>query len=205
MEVFFDFFRIKIKKLIFFELFFKNLLLFFYKSIIIVAKWGKVAESDVFSLIIPTLNNKLYERRVKMSFVGSFKHSLDAKKRVFIPAKFREELGEEFYITRKFDTYLSIYTAEDWEIYVDKIQQLPETVALEVQEFLLGIAQKCVPDANGRIILDDRLAEHAQINKNIVFVGGGRQIRIWSEEIWDEREKNRNLERIRETMYQYGL
>ena len=92
-----------------------------------------------------------------MSFVGSYKHSLDAKKRVFIPAKFREELGEEFYITRKFDTYLSIYTAEDWEIYVDKIQQLPETVALEVQEFLLGIAQKCVPDANGRIVLDDKL------------------------------------------------
>ena len=178
---------------------------FLIKSIIIVAKWGKVAESDVFSLVIPTFNYKLYERRVMMSFVGSFKHSLDAKKRVFIPAKFREELGEEFYITRKFDTYLSIYTAEDWEIYVDKIQQLPETVALEVQEFLLGIAQKCVPDANGRIILDDRLAEHAQINKNIVFVGGGRQIRIWSEEIWDEREKNRNLERIRETMYQYGL
>ena len=140
-----------------------------------------------------------------MSFVGSFKHSLDAKKRVFIPAKFREELGEEFYITRKFDTYLSIYTAEDWEIYVDKIQQLPETVALEVQEFLLGIAQKCVPDANGRIVLDDKLAEHAQINKNIVFVGGGRQIRIWSEEIWNEREKNRDLERIRETMHQYGL
>ena len=144
-------------------------------------------------------------RESNMSFVGSFKHSLDAKKRVFIPAKFREELGDEFYITRKFDTYLSIYTAEDWEIYVDKIQQLPETVALEVQEFLLGIAQKCVPDSNGRIILDDRLAEHAQIDKNIVFVGGGRQIRIWSEEIWNEREKNRNLERIRETMYQYGL
>lgn len=140
-----------------------------------------------------------------MSFVGSFKHSLDAKKRVFIPAKFREELGEEFYITRKFDTYLSIYTAEDWEIYVDKIQQLPETVALDVQDFLLGIAQKCVPDANGRIILDDRLAEHAGIIKNIVFVGGGRQIRIWAEEIWNEREKNRDLASIREIMNQYGL
>ena len=77
-----------------------------------------------------------------MSFVSSFKHSLDAKNRVFIPAKFREELGDEFYITRKFDTYLSIYTAEDWEVYVDKIQKLPETEALEVQDFLLGIAQK---------------------------------------------------------------
>lgn len=140
-----------------------------------------------------------------MSFVGSYKHSLDAKKRVFIPAKFRDELGEEFYITRKFDTYLSIYTAEDWEVYVDKIQQLPETVAIEVQDFLLGVAQKCVPDASGRIILDERLAAHAGINKNIVFVGGGRQIRIWAEEIWNERESKRDLAKIREIMNQYGL
>lgn len=140
-----------------------------------------------------------------MSFVGSYKHSLDAKKRVFIPAKFRDELGEEFYITRKFDTYLSIYTAEDWEVYVDKIQQLPETVAIEVQDFLLGIAQKCVPDASGRIILDERLAAHAGINKNIVFVGGGRQIRIWAEEVWNERESKRDLAKIREIMSQYGL
>ena len=140
-----------------------------------------------------------------MSFVGSYKHSLDAKKRVFIPAKFRDELGEEFYIPRKFDTYLSIYTAEDWEVYVDKIQQLPETVAIEVQDFLLGIAQKCVPDASGRIILDERLAAHAGINKNIVFVGGGRQIRIWAEEVWNERESKRDLAKIREIMSQYGL
>ncbi len=140
-----------------------------------------------------------------MSFVSSFKHSLDAKNRVFIPAKFREELGEEFYITRKFDTYLSIYTAEDWEEYVDKIQKLPETEALEVQDFLLGIAQKCVPDSNGRIILDERLAAHAGIKKNIVFVGNGRQIRIWAEEIWDQREQNRDLDKIRQIMNSYGL
>ena len=50
-----------------------------------------------------------------MSFVGSYSHSMDAKKRVFIPSKFRDDLGEEFYITRKFDAYLSIYTAEDWK------------------------------------------------------------------------------------------
>ena len=90
-----------------------------------------------------------------MSFVGSFKHSLDAKKRVFIPSKFREDLGEEFYITRKFDTYLSIYTADDWAAYVEKIERLPESEAVEIQDFLLGAAQKCVPDASGRIILDE--------------------------------------------------
>ena len=140
-----------------------------------------------------------------MSFVGSYKHSLDAKKRVFIPSKFRDDLGEEFYITRKFDTYLSIYTADEWQAYVEKIEKLPESEAVEIQDFLLGAAQKCVPDSSGRIILDDQLAKHAGIVKNIVFVGVGKQIRIWAEEIWSERESTRNLEQMRAKMMQYGL
>jgi MraZ protein len=140
-----------------------------------------------------------------MSFVGSYKHSLDTKKRVFIPSKFREELGEEFYITRKFDTYLSIYTSEDWQAYVERIEKLPESEAVEIQDFLLGAAQKCVPDASGRIILDESLAEHAGITKNVVFVGAGKQIRLWAEEIWSEREKTRDLSKMREIMRQYGL
>ncbi|MBQ8689165.1 MAG: division/cell wall cluster transcriptional repressor MraZ [Clostridia bacterium] len=140
-----------------------------------------------------------------MSFVGSYSHSMDAKKRVFIPSKFRDDLGEEFYITRKFDAYLSIYTAEDWEVYVDKISKLPEADAEEFQDFILGAAQKCTPDASGRIIIDERLLKHAQITKNMVFVGTGKQIRVWSEEIWTEREKNRDYEKMREIMRQYGL
>ena len=140
-----------------------------------------------------------------MSFVGSFKHSLDSKKRIFIPSKFREDLGEEFYITRKFDTYLSIYTADEWQAYVEKIEKLPESEAVEIQDFLLGAAQKCTPDSSGRIILDDQLARHAGISKNVVFVGVGKQIRIWAEEIWSEREKTRDFSKMREIMKQYGL
>ncbi|MBR2930990.1 MAG: division/cell wall cluster transcriptional repressor MraZ [Clostridia bacterium] len=140
-----------------------------------------------------------------MSFVGSYKHSLDAKKRIFIPSKFRDELGDEFYITRKFDTYLSVYTADEWAQFVEKIERMPETDAVEVQDFILGAAQKCVPDASGRIILDERLAAHAMIEKNVVFVGVGKQIRIWAEEIWSEREKTRDFSKMREIMKQYGL
>ena len=73
-----------------------------------------------------------------MSFVGSYNHSLDTKKRVFIPAKFRDELGDTFYITRKFDAYLSVYTAEGWDAYLEKIEKLPESVAAEIQDFILG-------------------------------------------------------------------
>lgn len=140
-----------------------------------------------------------------MSFVGSYSHSLDAKKRVFIPAKFREELGNEFYITRKFDPYLSVYTAEDWAEFVETISRLPESEATELQEYLLGVAQKCTPDSNGRIILDEKLMKHAEIDKNLVFVGAGRQIKIWAEEAWNERESKRNTESIREIMRKYGL
>ena len=140
-----------------------------------------------------------------MSFVGSYSHSLDSKKRVFVPAKFREDLGNTFYVTRKFDTYLSIYTEEEWAAYLEKIEKLPESVAAEVQEFILGGAQKCVPDNSGRIIIDERLLKHAGINKNIVFVGSGRQIRVWAEEIWNEREKNRDFDKMREVLREFGL
>lgn len=140
-----------------------------------------------------------------MSFVGSYSHSLDAKKRVFIPAKFRDELGTEFYITRKFDPYLSVYTAESWAEYVETISKLPESEAAELQEYLLGVAQKCTPDSNGRIILDEKLMKHANIEKNLVFVGSGKQIKIWAEETWNERESKRNPETIREIMRKYGL
>lgn len=140
-----------------------------------------------------------------MSFVGSYSHSLDAKKRVFVPAKFREDLGNTFYVTRKFDTYLSIYTEEEWTAYLEKLEKLPESVAAEVQEFILGGAQKCIPDNSGRIIIDDKLLKHAGITKNIVFVGAGRQIRVWAEELWNEREKNRDFEKMREVLRDFGL
>ena len=140
-----------------------------------------------------------------MSFVNSYSHNLDAKNRVFIPAAYRDELGAEFYITRKFEPYLSVYTAEDWEQYVETISALPESEAAELQDFLLGSAQKCTPDGSGRIVLDERLINHADIKKGIVFVGSGKQIRIWSEENWKAREEKRDTNHIRELMQKYRL
>ena len=140
-----------------------------------------------------------------MSFVSNYSHSLDAKNRIFIPAKYRDELGSEFYITRKFDPYLSVYTAQDWENYVKTICSLPESEAAELQEYLLGAAQKCTPDSSGRIILDEKLMKHAQIKKSVVFIGMGSQINIWAEEVWAERESRRDTEKLRALMSRYGL
>ena len=140
-----------------------------------------------------------------MSFVGSYTHSLDPKKRVFIPAKFREELGNEFYITRKTEPFLSVYKAADWEKFVETLCSLPETESEDLIDYLLGAAQKCVPDASGRIILDDMLMEHAQIEKNVVFTGAGNKIKIWAEEVWKERESKHNKLAIKELLQKNGL
>lgn len=140
-----------------------------------------------------------------MSFVGSYYHSLDTKKRVFIPSKFRDDLGEVFYITRKFDKFLSIYTADDWDAYIEKIEKLPESIGAEIQDFILGGAQKCQPDSNGRIIIEERLLKHAGIDKNVVFVGAGKQIRVWAEELWEERESTRDFAKMRDILQEYGL
>ena len=101
--------------------------------------------------------------------------------------------------------YLSISTAEEWEEFVTLISSLPESEAAELQDYLLGAAQKCTPDSNGRIILDEKLMKHAGISKNVVFVGAGKQIKIWSEETWNERENKRDPAAIRELMRKYGL
>lgn len=140
-----------------------------------------------------------------MSFVGSYTHSLDPKKRVFIPAKYREELGNEFYITRKSEPYLSVYKAEDWEKFVNVLCSLPETESEDLIDYLLGAAQKCVPDSSGRIILDDALMEHAKIEKNVVFMGAGTKIKIWAEEVWKEREAKHDKLAIKELLRKNNL
>ncbi len=140
-----------------------------------------------------------------MSLVGSAVHSLDSKKRVFVPAKYRDELGDVFYITRKIDGYLSIYTSEEWDKFVEKISSIPESDGADLQDYFLGVAQKCIPDANGRIIINDDLLRHAGITKNIVFIGIGKQIRVWSEEAWNEREAARDNTSLKEKMKKYDF
>ena len=75
----------------------------------------------------------------------------------------------------------------------------------EIQDFILGGAQKCSLDGSGRIIIEDRLLKHARIDKNVVFVGAGKQIRVWAEELWEEREASRDFSKMRDVLYEYGL
>lgn len=140
-----------------------------------------------------------------MAFFGSSTYSLDAKNRVFIPAKYREELGNTFYITRSLESCLTIYTEEEWAIFIQNLDRLPRTTGAAAREYFFSAAQKCIPDASGRIILDETLIGHSKIQKNVVFVGAGKLLNVWAEDLWKEREENRNTAELSDLLLQHGL
>ena len=140
-----------------------------------------------------------------MAFLGSCSYSIDTKKRVVIPGKYREELGNVFYVTRSLEGCLTIYTESEWEKFQNGLNLLPSTTGVAAREYFMSLAQKCQPDASGRILLEDCLLQHAKVNKNVVFVGAGHVMNIWAEELWSAREANRDLDSIRALLQQFGL
>ena len=132
-----------------------------------------------------------------MAFISSFCYSLDAKKRILIPSKFRDELGDSFYITRSLDDCLTIYPEKVWHEFIDGLNNLPDTDSAIAREYFMAYALKCTPDSSGRILLEDKHMRHAKIGKNAVFVGASKTINLWSEELWTEREESRDREAIR--------
>ena len=140
-----------------------------------------------------------------MAFISSFMYSLDTKKRIIIPNKFRDELSDTFYVTRSLDQCLTIYTEEEWNVFLNGLKSIPGTTSAIAMEYFMSAAQKCTLDGSGRILLDDKLIDHAGITKNAVFVGAGNTINIWSEDQWAEREASRDRDAIRSMLRQYGL
>ena len=138
-------------------------------------------------------------------FCREYRDSLDAKNRIFIPAKYREILGDSFIITRRLDTCLALYTNEEWEKYSEKIKALPDSVAMELKRFIFPKTLLAEPDSQGRVIIPNDLKEYAQLEKNAVIIGVGDHAEIWSESLWDEREKTKDIEGLRELMRQLGL
>lgn len=137
--------------------------------------------------------------------MGKFSHNLDAKKRLFIPAKHREQLGDTFVITRNVDKCLSVFSMEEWEKYTDKLEQLPTTQAREIARFIYSNAADVQPDAQGRVLIPADLLEYAGIVKNVVVIGCGRRAEIWAEEVWNEKNSVQNADALTEQMIALGF
>ena len=121
-------------------------------------------------------------------FMSQYNHTIDAKGRVIIPAKFREKLGDSFVITKGLDGCLYGYAKEEWSAFEEKLGTLPITNknSRQFTRFFLAGAAECELDKQGRILIPSVLREFAGLDKDVVLVGVASKIEIWSKERWDE-------------------
>lgn len=117
---------------------------------------------------------------------GEYTHVMDAKGRLFIPAKFREELGYTFVVTKGLSKCLSVYPMEEWVKFEGKINSLPTKQARQLQLFFIAAAQDCELDGQGRVLVPQKLRDYAGLSKNIVVAGMTNHIEIWDEDEWND-------------------
>lgn len=99
-------------------------------------------------------------------FMGTYDHSIDAKGRVIVPAKFREELGDSFVVTLGLDGCLFVYPQEDWEDFVKQLRELPGSKeARKLQRYFMAGAASCELDKQGRTLIPANLREKPDLRK----------------------------------------
>lgn len=142
-------------------------------------------------------------------FMGEYHHNVDAKGRIIVPAKFRENLGETFILTRGLDRCLFGYPLNEWEIIEDKLKQLPLTKkdARAFTRFFFSGATECEIDKQGRINIASPLFQYAQLEKECVILGVSNRIEIWDKQEWENyfSESEDSFAEIAENMIEFDI
>ncbi len=116
-------------------------------------------------------------------FSGMTNHSIDAKGRIVLPAKFREELGNSFYLAKGFKTdCIQAVSCDEFERLSENIRKIPATYALQLQYRFNGSSVEVTPNAQGRVIIPQSLREFAEIDKDALVIGMDKRIEIWNKD-----------------------
>jgi len=121
-------------------------------------------------------------------FIGEYPYSIDEKKRLAVPAKFRQLLRKKAVITRGIDQCLFLYPAKEWGNLAEKLSKLPlsQADARGFARLMLTGAMEVNLDNLGRILVPDYLKDYAGLKKKVVIAGVYNRIEIWDSEKWQE-------------------
>ncbi len=121
-------------------------------------------------------------------FMGKYYNSIDAKNRMIVPSKHRDQLGGRCILTKGMDNCLYIYPLGEWEKVVEKVSALPQT-DVNVRKYIRDVfanAEECEIDKQGRILIPAELKKRVFIDKELVTMGAMSRIEIWSKEVWND-------------------
>lgn len=153
------------------------------------------------------LNGTKWVKVVIHMFMGEYNHTVDAKGRLIVPSKFRENLGDEFVVTKGLDGCLFVYDNNEWNAFEEKLKTLPLTnkEARQFVRFFLAGAASLEVDKQGRILLPANLREFAGLDKEAVLIGVASRIEIWSKERYEGAVSYGDVDEIAEHMTELGL
>jgi MraZ protein len=142
-------------------------------------------------------------------FMGEYQHTIDTKGRLIVPAKFREELGDTFVVTKGLDNCLFVYPCYEWKIFEDKLKTLPITNgnARKFVRFFLAGAIECSVDKQGRILIPNNLRSYSGLDKDVILIGVSNRVEIWSKYNWETYNNDENFDAndLAENMQELGI
>jgi len=140
-------------------------------------------------------------------FMGQYRHNIDAKGRIIIPSRYRDELGKTVVVTKWFDGCLSVFTFDKWENIYQQITALPNTMkeSRMYVRTMMSNAIECELDSQGRILLTPSLIKEANISKECIFVGAGDHVELWDSTRWDNfiNDADSSFETIAEKLTEF--
>ena len=141
--------------------------------------------------------------------IGEYEHNIDAKGRLIMPSKLKEDIGEKFVVTKGLDGCLFVYSQTEWKTFEDKLRAFPLTNkdARALVRFFLAGAMECEIDKQGRFLIPGNLREFAGLEKEVVVIGVLDKIEIWSKDKWLKysEEENSSVDEIAEKMSNLGI
>ncbi len=148
------------------------------------------------------------EKWVIKMFMGEYHQKIDDKGRLTIPAKIRYELGENFIVTRGLDGCLFVYKKETWEKIINHYQELPNVKeARNFMRFFLSGANTQDFDKQGRINISTPLINYANLSKDVIIIGVGDRLEIWSSDSWNKfiEDNEDNFSEMADNLFSQNL
>ena len=133
-------------------------------------------------------------------FLGTSDHNLDQKGRVILPLRFRQELGESFYITAGFERCVQAMPIDEFDRLRSQIRQLPADKALSLQYLLISPAVLVSPNSQGRVSIPQKLREDAGLEGEVTVVGMDSRVEIWDKETFERFMEQRKQESMKDAL-----
>ncbi len=170
---------------------------------------SKVGINNMKWEIVDNYVNKYPFLWIKNMLIGEYSYTIDQKKRLSVPAKFRKDLGKEAVITKGIDNCLVLYPLKTWEKITEKLEAMP-TAKREAREYyrhILSGASDVELDKLGRILIPEFLKDYAGLKKNVSILGLSNKIEIWEEKKWQDHKKKteKEVENITAELEELGI